>query len=158
MSQNINQIYTANPATSLQSTDLFYLGRSPYGVNSDFGVAFSTMLQAFPSGTWLDVVSGTKALASQTGYITDNGASLVTYTLPVTCTIGTIIEIAGKSAGGWSIAQNAGQEIFYGNQHTSIGVSGSLSSRLQYDYVKLLCITANTGFSVIASIGNLTVV
>lgn len=158
MSQNIQQLFVANPATSLQTTDLFYLGRSPYGVTNDMAVQFSTILAAIPSGTWVDVASGTQAMAIDTGYVTDNGASLVTYTLPATAALGSIIEVSGKSTGGWLIAQNAGQTIHLGNQATTTGAGGSLASTNQWDYVKLLCITANTTFNVIGGVGNLTVV
>lgn len=158
MSQNIQQLFVANPATSLQGTDLFYLGRSPYGVTNDMAVQFSTILQAIPSGTWVDVASGTQALAVDTGYITDNGASLVTYTLPATAAQGSIIEVSGKSSGGWVIAQNAGQQIHIGNQATTAGVPGSLASTNQWDYIKLLCVTANTTFNVIGGVGNITIV
>lgn len=109
------------------------------------------------SFSWADVSSGTQATAVNKGYVTDNGASLVTYTLPAVAALGSIIEIAGKSAGGWTITYGTGQSIQLGNQSTTV-TSGSLSSSNQFDYVKLLCITANTTFSVIGGVGNLTLV
>jgi hypothetical protein len=57
--------------------------------------------------SWVDQTSGSVTMAINTGYTTDNGASLVTYTLPTNAVIGSLIEINGKSAGGWSIAQAA---------------------------------------------------
>jgi hypothetical protein len=110
------------------------------------------------SFVWNNVATSSQALANNNGYITNNGASLVTYTLPATAAQGTIIEIAGFSAGGWLIAQNASQEIFFGNQHTTIGVGGSLASTNQYDQIKLLCVIANTNWVVRESIGSITVV
>ncbi|CAB4127040.1 hypothetical protein UFOVP260_34 [uncultured Caudovirales phage] len=109
------------------------------------------------SFSWNDVSTGTQALAINQGYITDNGASLVTYTLPTVAAIGSIIEIAGKSSGGFTISYTTGQAIHVGNQ-TTTATTGSLSSTNQYDYVKLLCITANTTFSVIGGVGNFTIV
>ena len=109
------------------------------------------------SFSWNDVVTSPQALALNQGYVTDNGASLVTYTLPAVAALGAIIEIAGKSAGGWTITYGAGQIIHMGNQTTTI-TTGSLSSTNQFDYVKLLCITANTTWSVIGGVGNLTIV
>lgn len=41
MSKNIDQIYIANPASSMVSTDLLYLGRSPYGLTDDFAITFA---------------------------------------------------------------------------------------------------------------------
>ena len=40
MSRNINQIYTDNPLTSLNTSDLLYVGQSPYGVLNDAAVTF----------------------------------------------------------------------------------------------------------------------
>jgi len=40
MAQNISQIYIANPAASMTSLDLLYLGRSPYGITDDFAIEF----------------------------------------------------------------------------------------------------------------------
>jgi hypothetical protein len=107
--------------------------------------------------TWNDVASGTQALAVNQGYVTNNGASLVTYTLPATAAEGSIIEISGKSAGGWTINYATGQIIHIGNLATTV-TTGTLSSSNQWDYVKLLCVTANTTFNVIGGVGNFTIV
>ena len=158
MSKNIYQVYIANPSTSLPGTALLYAGLSPFGAGNDTAITVANFLLQVPSATWNDVASGTQALAVNQGYVTDNGASLVTYTLPATAPLGSIIEIAGMSSGLWSIAQRAGQSIKIGNQTTTVGVGGSLSATLQYDYVRLLCVLANTVFVVTSAVGNLTVV
>ena len=311
MSQNIHQIYVANPATSMQSTDLMYLGRSPYGATDDFAITyanfssvfapsvlttkgdlytFSTvnarlavgttngqMLQvasaaatglawstaAYPgtagsagtilrsngtnwvnststfadtyaastllysngantvtglsttnnaslstnatgvptwlaltdgqvvigssagaplaanltAGTgvsisnghntitisssgaepWVDETGASVTMTANTGYTSDDGASLVTFTLPATAAIGDWIEINGKGAGGWTLIEGTGQIIHFGNQTTTI-TTGSLSSTNQWDCVRLRCVTANTTFTVVSAVGNLTVV
>lgn len=110
------------------------------------------------SFAWNNVATNTQALAVNQGYITNNSATLVTYTLPATAAQGTIIWISGFSAGGWSIAQNALQEIFFGSVHTTIGTGGSLSSSNQYDQVLILCTVANTDWVVLSVQGNLTYV
>ena len=106
--------------------------------------------------TWNDVASGSQTLAVNQGYITNNGASLVTYTMPLVAAEGTIIEISGKSAGGWTIVYGTNQIIHLGNQSTTL-TSGSLASSNQWDYIKLLCVTANTTFNVIGGVGNFTI-
>ena len=111
-----------------------------------------------PQSNWVDVITTPIAMIANMSYVTDNGATLSTFTLPLTSAFGTIIQVAGKSAGGWTIAQNAGQSVNFGNLSTTTGVGGSLSSSNQNDYVKLLCTTANTVWSVIGSIGNITIV
>lgn len=107
--------------------------------------------------TWNDVTSGTQTLAVNQGYVTDNGASLVTYTLPTTAALGSIIEIAGFSSGLFTVAQNTGQKINFGNQSTTV-TTGSITSTNANDYVRLLCVQANTIFTVTAGVGNFTIV
>ena len=91
------------------------------------------------------------------GYITNN-AGLVTVTLPDTAALGSVVRLSGKGAGGWLLAQNAGETIHFGNTDTTTGVTGSLASTNQYDAIELVCITANTDWVVISSVGNITVV
>ena len=107
--------------------------------------------------TWTDVTGTSQAMAVNNGY-TANNAGLVTLTLPSTAAYGTIMEVCGKGAGGWTIAQNSGQTIHFGNVNTTTGTGGSLSSTNRYDVVKLLCTIANTDFTVLSSVGNITYV
>lgn len=102
------------------------------------------------AGNWVDQASNSVTMTINTGYTTDNGASLVTYTLPASAILGSWIEINGLSSGGWSIAQAAGQLIHDGNQVTTTGVGGSLSSTNQYDCVRLRCVVANTTWTVVS--------
>lgn len=87
-------------------------------------------------------------LAAQNNYIINNGASLVTLTLPTTAALGDTYIITGQSSGGWEIAQTAGQTIHIVAQTTTSGVGGSLASTNQYDNVSVICIIANTTFAV----------
>jgi hypothetical protein len=107
--------------------------------------------------TWNTVSGTSQSAAVNNGYITNN-ASLVTITLPSTASVGDIVEVAGKGAGGWTIAQNSGQVIHMDGVDSTTGTGGSLASTIRYDAVRLLCITANTDWLVLSGIGNLTVV
>ena len=106
---------------------------------------------------WTDVTGPTQAMVANNGYISDDGATLVTLTLPATAAQGTVIWVAGNGTGLWNIAQNAGQSINFGNDTTTVGVTGSLSSTQSYDTVQLLCVVTNTTWNVITSMGNITV-
>lgn len=110
---------------------------------------------AFDSN-WVNQTSST-TMAVNTSYIANSG-SLITLTLPTTCAQGTEFAVAGLGAGGWKIAQAASQLINFGNVVTTTGTGGSLASSNQYDVVYLVCTVANTQFSVIGSVGNLTYV
>jgi hypothetical protein len=107
--------------------------------------------------SWVEVTGTTQAMAVDTGYIANNVA-LVTLTLPAVAVVGDRVRVAGKGAGLWRIAQNALQVIHFGATDSTIGVGGSVTAILRYDCVELLCITANTDWVVLSSVGNLTVV
>jgi hypothetical protein len=117
----------------------------------------SITIAATGNDPWTDVTGTTQTLAVNNGYAANN-ASLVTFTLPTTAAAGDKIEIAGKGAGGWLLAQNASQLIHLGSSVTTTGTGGSLASTNQFDTIILRCITANTTWTVFSVIGNLTVV
>ncbi len=109
-----------------------------------------------PGGfAWTDITGTSQALVANNGY-TANNASLVTFTLPATAAYGDEFEVVYKGTGGWKIAQNAGQQIQNGNLATVLGVGGFLASSAVGDVVRLLCTAANTKFTVIKSMGNIT--
>jgi len=107
----------------------------------------------------VDVTSSTQTIAAGNAYVSDNGATLVTFTLPATSNFGDSFRVLGKSAGGWKIGQNATQQINYGNLPTTAGTGGSLASTNQYDSITCTCITAGTSsaWAVTTSQGNITV-
>ena len=106
---------------------------------------------------WSEVVGAAQAMAVNNGYILNN-AGLVTATLPAVAAVGEIVAVAGSGAGGWLIAQNAGQTIHFLASDSTPGVGGSLASTNRYDCVELICIAANTDFLVRSAVGNITVV
>jgi len=127
------------------------------GISITNGSGSITIDTANGAMDWTEVtVTGPTAMAVDNGYIANN-AGVVGLTLPSTTAIGDIIKVNGKGAGGWSIAQNAGQTIHFLSQDTTTGVGGSLASTTAYDCVTLRCITANTDFVVEAAVGNITV-
>lgn len=107
--------------------------------------------------TWTEITGTTQAMTTNNGYIANN-ASLVTLTLPSTFAIGDVIEILGKGAGLWSIAQNASQTIHFGTSTSTAGTGGAVTATNQYDCLSLRCITANTDLEVLGSQGTFIVV
>lgn len=108
--------------------------------------------------TWTVVTGTTQAAVVNAGYIANN-AGTVTITLPVTAAVGTVQAVTGmNNATGWTIAQNAGQQIFFGSSATTSGATGSLSSTKTNDAVFMVCNVANTSWIVLNSVGNITVV
>jgi hypothetical protein len=128
------------------------------GVTITNGAGSITIASSGTPQSIVDQNSSSVTMAVNTIYIIDNGASLVTLTLNATVALGQTFEIVGFSAGGWTIAQNAGQTIHFNSTSTTTGATGTLSSTVQYNSVKLTCSKANTDFTVTTSQGNLTVV
>lgn len=107
--------------------------------------------------TWVNVTGASQTIAISTGYTASN-ASAVAFSLPTTAAYGTVFEVTtGTTAGGWTIAQAAGQSIKFGNTTTTTGTGGSLASTAVGDTVRILCIVANTTFQVLGSQGEITV-
>lgn len=120
--------------------------------------AGSITINGSGSSGWVDQTTGSVTMSVNTGYTSDDGASLVTFTLPTTSAIGDFVEINGKGSGLYTIAQATGQQIHFGSLASTSGAGGSVSSTLQYDCIRLRCITANTIWVVISAQGNFTVV
>lgn len=126
------------------------------GINVTTGSGTITVSTIGAGFTWTTVTGTSQAMSAENGYISNN-ASLVTLTLPVTAAVGDEVEVIGLGAGGWLIAQNAGQLIHLGSSTTTTGVGGSLASTNANDRIIITCIVANTTFSAYAT-GNTTVV
>lgn len=107
-------------------------------------------------GLLWNVETGTTAnIAVNNGYIGNNAAG-VTFTLPATAAVGDRIRVTGLQA-SWTIAQNAGQTVYFGNQSSATGVGGSLASTHARDAVEMVCVVANNDFQILSSVGNITV-
>lgn len=101
---------------------------------------------------WSEVTGTTQAAAVNNGYITNNAARVVV-TLPDTAAVGDLIRIVGKGAGGWRLGQNASESIILNSTTSTVGVGGYIESTNAGDCVEVVCITANTTWRVINSMG-----
>ena len=134
------------------------VGTSGQVFTSNGAGALPTFQAASGGGlTWNEETGTSATMSVNNGYIANN-AGLVTLTLPTTAAVGDIVEVVGKGAGGWKIAQNASEDISFVDSTTTSGTGGSIASTSQYDSVTLVCITANTSWVIKASTGNLTIV
>lgn len=147
--------------TSTGNVQQIGLGSSGQVLTSNGAGALASYQPVAGTVTWVDVSSGSQTIAVGTGYVTDN-ATLVTYTLPATAAFGSVFEITGGvvGVGGWTIAQNAAQQMHLGSSATTAGVTGSVSSTNQYDGVKFVAVVAgaSTIWTLLSSQGNLTIV
>ncbi len=109
------------------------------------------------NGAWVDQTTASVTMAVNTGYTSDAGATLVTFTLPTTSAIGDYVEVVYKGSGGWTIVYGAGKSIQFGTVTTTT-TTGSLSSLDIGSCVRLRCSTANLLWTVVSVVGNLTTV
>jgi len=119
------------------------------GVLPSFQAAGTPSAQA----PYLNTTGTSQTMAVNEGYVSNN-AGLVTFTPPATCAIGTIFAVAGAGAGGWTI------NLATNSQTLNVGSSPAttaVASTNQFDSIKFVCITANTTFTMLDSVGNLTV-
>jgi len=117
----------------------------------------SITINATGSGmAWENVTDATKAMVVNTGYFADRALG-VTFTLPDTAALGSSVIITGIQ-GSWTLAQNAGETIYFGTSATTTGIGGSLASTDDEDCVELVCRVANTDWQVLSVQGNITVV
>jgi len=109
-------------------------------------------------GDWVNVTSASQTISQGNNYAS-NFAGLVTFQLPATCSFGDYFRIGGVQ-GSWRIHQAAGQEILIGEDHTTVGVGGSVASTNAGDCIECFATntSANSVWRCISLVGNLTIV
>jgi len=107
---------------------------------------------------WNNVTTSSVTMVAYNGYICDNGASQITFTIPATAVIGDTFSISGNTAnssGGWIVQCSAGQTIATGR--TTSAATGNMTSALASDAVSFICQVANTTFATVSIIGSPTI-
>jgi len=133
------------------------LGGSGVSIVGSPGTNTLTVSATGAAFNWVEVTTTSQMMAVQTGYITNNAAA-VTCTLPTSANIGDLVEIVGKGAGGFIIAQSASQQISILGQTTTAGVTGTVTPNEAGAAIRLVCITANNLWRATHSMGNFAVV
>jgi hypothetical protein len=145
--------YTANSGTASPSSNNINILGSGSVTTSGSG---STITVSVTGGgiVWNDITSvGPTSMLVNEGYVADS-SSQVLLTLPSTAAFGSLIIVVAKGTGGFQIQQNAGQTIHNLSSSTTTGSTGTVTSNNQYGTIELLCITTNTTWQVIDSMGN----
>lgn len=154
--EKVSQLPTVSAATL---PDVIYAIQNGNSVQETLQQVYNLFASQGNLLTWNLINSGTVMMLPSNGYIIDNGASLVTLTLPSNASYGTLISVVGFSSGGWSIAQNSGQNIQIGNRGSTVGTGGSVSSSNQWDSLTIVNVSPNTIWSAYGGPqGNLTIV
>jgi len=110
------------PATNL--TGIVPLAQLPGVVltNNESGVSLSGTFSGNGTGLtnvassprWQVVTGASQQAQPNTGYVAGS-TTLVTITLPASPAVGDTVRVSGAGAGGWKLAQNAGQSILAAN-------------------------------------------
>ena len=87
---------------------------------------------------WVSQASTPVTAAINTGYVVTD-ASTVTFTLPTTAALGSVVRIAGQGAGGWILAPGSGQTI----KVLTASASTSVASTEAFDCIEVVCTVAN---------------
>ena len=93
-------------------------------------------------------------------YIT-NVAGNAVMSLPAVFAVGDIIRLTNQNAGGtFRVRQTAGVTIFFDQAATTPGIAGyvQVTNAGARASIELVCVTANTNWNVLSSIGAFTVV
>ncbi len=106
--------------------------------------------------TWVDQSTASVTMAVNTGYVSDDTSNLVTFTLPVTAPLGSVIEIVGKGTGLWKIVYTTSQQILFGTSSSTV-TSGNVASTATSDSIRMVCTTANNIWTIVSAVGNITV-
>lgn len=155
---NPEGVISANPASLSHDpvSGILYLKTS--------GIGNTGWLPISTSGggvfTWVNVTGGSPVnMSVNMGYVSNDPASNITFNLPTTAAFGTVLRLTNaQSAFNFTIAQAAGQSIQFGNNITTVGIGGSVSSTMNGDSIELVCIVANLKWQVLSTTGNLTFV
>jgi hypothetical protein len=157
MSRNINQIFQDNPATNIQNTDLFYLGRSPYNPENDMAAQFSTIADALVNSQfpWSIITQSSAQLSANNGYFI-NRPSICMLTMPALCLVGSSIKIINvNKLGNFILSLNDNQTINGGITSTSAGPMGYIQSKNVGNAIEIVCFEENITFWVVNGQGNL---
>ncbi|MDQ3131887.1 MAG: hypothetical protein M3Q99_14160 [Acidobacteriota bacterium] len=88
-----------------------------------------TNLPGIGGFSWQEITGTSVQAQSNRGYTANNDNAQVTVTLPSAPNVGDIVRVSGAGAGGWKIAQNAGQTIYGVNFDFSKGWTPRESNR-----------------------------
>lgn len=137
------------------SSNINLIGSGGVTVSGDAVTNTLTIAVSVESITW-NAISTSQTLVINNGYIC-SGGDILSLALPAVSSLGDIIEITLDGSSGFTITQGAGQKIRLGNQATTAGVGGTLSSTAQGDSLRMVCSVANNNWNVLSCIGNPTI-
>ncbi len=155
MSQTLDQIFIANPAASLLSTDLIYLSRSPYTPGNDFGITAANFITSSLAGAVLLAPSGNQNITAHNLFLSAggfiSGAILGPQGAATTATIQAVAPGGAASLIAASYVNTSGSAPTYWNYKSRSAVVGSFVTVQTNDVVGRNLYYADDGTSFVPS-------
>lgn len=128
------------------------------GTGVDITNASGSITVAVSGGgfNWEVVTDASATMVASTGYVANRG-TLCTLTLPAAVTLGDVFKVVNIGAGFVRIAQNASDDLRFGNATTTTGAGGYIECTALGDSVEIVAQAANT-YLVLNSLGNWSIV
>lgn len=104
------------------------------------------------------VVTANTPMAVNTAYVANKAGTAAVMTLPAVAAVGDVVRVSGLGATSYSIAQNAGQSIHLDATTSTVGVGGSVTPTSRYQSMEILCIVANTEWTILYTSDAVTIV
>jgi len=139
--------------STVASNGISHFDNNYFSVDSNGFVS----LKAIDEVVWNTTSTNIANMVVQNGYFCISPGGALTLGLPATSVLGDLIEVVLAGATSFQITQSAGQQVVVGNQTTTAGVGGSITSTSQGDSIKLVCLTPNLKWYATSSIGNFTI-
>lgn len=127
-------------------------GSSPFVITDtvSFGITAAGKMKSNAVFPHWQVIAASQIAAKSQGYLVNHVAGSITVTLPATPNVGDSFIISDIAGGGYVIAQNAGDSIRLGDDLTTTGVAGNLTTTMIGDTVNLVCWAIGPGASWVA--------
>lgn len=104
---------------------------------------------------WIPVDAPAYNLVPGNSYLANYTGLNVNFKLPVKAAVGTILQIATGTSSGWTLLQNADQNVIVSGISSTTGTSGSWSSNTIGGALSLICCVADTTWTSYAMTTNL---
>lgn len=155
VNSNINVVSSATGAIEFANGGAGILEATVRADNKTIYVNSNNQLTVNNSGTFWQTITTNQNLQDGYGYIIVSPASVLNLILPATSAVGDTVEILLRGGSGFIINQLSNQQVFYLGNTTTLGISGTIASTSQGNYVKLVCIAANTQWAVVSAAGSI---
>lgn len=153
---NINIVSAASGAMEFTNGGLGILNAAVKVDGSTISVNAQNQLTVNNTGVnWL-AINTNQQLADSTGYILQAPGGALTLQLPPISALGDTVEIVLDGATSFTILQQSGQQINYLTASTTLGSSGTVTSTVQGNYLRMVCTVANTTWRILQATGSLT--